>query len=904
MFLFKLLTGGKMSLSKIYRLGILIVVSSILLSNCSEDNIVIPGLQDHTVKGYAQKGPFIQGSQITIQVLDNSLNPIGKVFETETINNLGYYESPSVITNNFVEIISNGFFFNEVSGNVSNAQLTLRAVSSVSYSDTVNVNVLTSLTAKRIRYLLTNKKMQFDDAKKTAEQEVLKIFNINDPTIANFERMDITKNGKNNAALLAASCVLQGNASVAQLSEFISKISTEMETDGLQNDSTITERLSYNSYNLNNQNIRSNIFNRYQILGLNLPIPDFEAYTKLLVPLTISYTNPYDQSNNVSVSTKISVGFNKSMIPTSFNANSFIVSKGLTNIMGIISYNQNYNAAEFTPTNKFTYGTEYSVKLTGEISAYDGEHLDSTYQFSFTTLQIPRPNLNYPSNNQLIPETSPVFDWNDIDGAISYVLQVSTSSDFSSNIFIDVADVISSQFQISSPLENNLVYFWRVKVKTTGDVWSDWSSTGNFTVKLTTVRYPNPSSYSYITDTTPLLDWEDVNSTVLYYLQVNDASDFSGNMIIDLNTLIESKYQINNGLTDYTSYYWRVKRKNNDGVWSDWSLNWNFIIMMNIPSLNLPSNGSTTIERKPLLNWTNVPSAIHYHLQLSTTEEFTSNNIVEDASLTSNQFQVNIELPYNQRYFWRVRVQNIDGVWSRWTTTYSFTIPRLDIQTDLLFYYPFNGNTLDESGNYNNATANGLSLTSDRFGNVNSAYKFDADGDYLEMPPVREISSSEWTYSMWVKFDVVPSPQVVNDAFLFTYKGVLFDDDVYLYIDDVDANVKAYLGTIGQSGVSGNIVNRKISNNYLVEQNLWYHLCVTHDPDPAKIIIYINGEFYASSPEKFGTTFLPNTPYLISCITNFGNQKGRFIGSADEVHFFGKVLNFAEVRMLYNKVGK
>ena len=189
-----------------------------------------------------------------------------------------------------------------------------------------------------------------------------------------------------------------------------------------------------------------------------------------------------------------------------------------------------------------------------------------------------------------------------------------------------------------------------------------------------------------------------MNSTALYHLQVNDASDFSGNMIIDINNLIESKYQVSDGFTDYTSYYWRVKRKNIDGVWSDWSSNWNFIIMMNIPSLNLPSNGSTTIERKPLLNWTNVPSATHYHLQLSTTEEFTSNKIVDDDSLTGNQFQVNVELPYDQRYFWRVRVQNSDSVWSRWTTPYSFTIPRLDIQTHLLFYYPFNGNTLDESG--------------------------------------------------------------------------------------------------------------------------------------------------------------------------------------------------------------
>tara|TARA_B100001287_G_C22368245_1_gene382973 strand:- start:63 stop:431 length:369 start_codon:yes stop_codon:yes gene_type:complete len=44
--------------------------------------------------------------------------------------------------------------------------------------------------------------------------------------------------------------------------------------------------------------------------------------------------------------------------------------------------------------------------------------------------------------------------------------------------------------------------------------------------------------------------------------------------------------------------------------------------------------------------------------------------------------------------------------------------------------WEFNGNTFDESGTGNNGIVNGATLTSDRFGNVSSAYYFDGFNDY------------------------------------------------------------------------------------------------------------------------------------------------------------------------------
>ena len=42
----------------------------------------------------------------------------------------------------------------------------------------------------------------------------------------------------------------------------------------------------------------------------------------------------------------------------------------------------------------------------------------------------------------------------------------------------------------------------------------------------------------------------------------------------------------------------------------------------------------------------------------------------------------------------------------------------------LVGWWPFNGNANDESGNGNDGTNNGATLTTDRFGNANSAYDF------------------------------------------------------------------------------------------------------------------------------------------------------------------------------------
>jgi hypothetical protein len=73
----------------------------------------------------------------------------------------------------------------------------------------------------------------------------------------------------------------------------------------------------------------------------------------------------------------------------------------------------------------------------------------------------------------------------------------------------------------------------------------------------------------------------------------------------------------------------------------------------------------------------------------------------------------------------------------------------------LVAYYPFNGNANDESGNGNQGTVYGASLTPDKDGQTNSAYSFDGVNDYIHIPYNQnfDINPNGFTVAHWIKVD-------------------------------------------------------------------------------------------------------------------------------------------------------
>lgn len=84
------------------------------------------------------------------------------------------------------------------------------------------------------------------------------------------------------------------------------------------------------------------------------------------------------------------------------------------------------------------------------------------------------------------------------------------------------------------------------------------------------------------------------------------------------------------------------------------------------------------------------------------------------------------------------------------TQTLMAQVPSYIPTNGLVGYWPFNGNANDESGNGHNGTISGATLTTDRFGNSNSAYYFNLF-DFIQTNYLGISGNNERTISFWIK---------------------------------------------------------------------------------------------------------------------------------------------------------
>ena len=220
-----------------------IIFASFYLLGCQDDEAVSTQMSNYDLQGYVQKGPFINGTAITVSELSDKLVATGKNFTTQIIDNKGAFSLKDVeLQSNYVQLMAEGFYFDEVRGDKSSAQLTLFALADVSDVNSVNVNLLSHLEKDRVIYLMQEEEKNFDEAKHQAQQEVLTIFGIEKADMNASELLDISQDGEDNAILLAISAVMQGQNTVAELSELLANIITDIREDGIL-DSESTQKL-------------------------------------------------------------------------------------------------------------------------------------------------------------------------------------------------------------------------------------------------------------------------------------------------------------------------------------------------------------------------------------------------------------------------------------------------------------------------------------------------------------------------------------------------------------------------------------------------------------------------------------------------------------------------------------
>ena len=211
-----------------------------------------------------------------------------------------------------------------------------------------------------------------------------------------------------------------------------------------------------------------------------------------------------------------------------------------------------------------------------------------------------------------------------------------------------------------------------------------------------------------------------------------------------------------------------------------------------------------------------------------------------------------------------------------------------NLQNGLVAYYPFCNNANDISGNGNNGTVNGATLTDDRFGTVNSAYSFNGSNSYIDFGNLNYIStgvSGEFTVSFWVNIrSFTPSGQG-NQAMLFgdeigQNNGVLFQ-----------MHSQQGFGTYIAGG-SGYYINQ------LPQINIWKHYVVVQNTTGQ--YLYIDGILWGrlTSLTNSETSDPTRIGYFYQ-LTSGGS--GRPLdGKIDDIFIFNRALSVCEIQQLYS----
>ncbi len=224
-----------------------------------------------TISGVAQKGPFVAGSTVKLYELDEkTLTKTGKFFsgEVDSVGDGGFKVSNVELTSPYALFEVTGKFRNEVTGEMSSNEITLHALANLDDRDEVNINLLTHLTYERILFLF-GKGKDFAKAKKQAESEIFKAFNIDDE-FGNLEDVNIFDDNEESAALLAIGLLVLGDDE-AGLSSFLDAFTKDFRNDGKWDDETTVYKVKYRELDV--ERIRKNI------ADWNVgPVPKFGKY--------------------------------------------------------------------------------------------------------------------------------------------------------------------------------------------------------------------------------------------------------------------------------------------------------------------------------------------------------------------------------------------------------------------------------------------------------------------------------------------------------------------------------------------------------------------------------------------------------------------------------------------------
>jgi len=220
-----------------------------------------------------------------------------------------------------------------------------------------------------------------------------------------------------------------------------------------------------------------------------------------------------------------------------------------------------------------------------------------------------------------------------------------------------------------------------------------------------------------------------------------------------------------------------------------------------------------------------------------------------------------------------------------------------NMSLDLVAYYPFNGNAEDESDNENDGTIFGASLTTDRFGNENSAYFFDGVNDYINIGSDQTLLiTADVSISVWIEMESVPTwfgPVVARGEY-----GETEDvNNVFnVHVLNVSGNAYARHSHEHADGINTDVISTR-----RLGAGRWTHVGVVRNSSSKTYRFYINGLPESDIPYDTNPTGGWNAVGYIGWapwgITTY------FHGAIDDIRIYSRARTDTEMMDLYLENG-
>ena len=272
------------------------------------------------------------------------------------------------------------------------------------------------------------------------------------------------------------------------------------------------------------------------------------------------------------------------------------------------------------PANTIFYWKVRSYNDQGQYSAWS---LTRTFRTSLAT-----PVLNVPANGSTLNNKRPDFEWDSVDGATSYTIQI-----LRTGAAPITATIMAPRFTYTpaADLLQGTTYTW--KVKANGANAGLYSALSTFTTSVnppTTPVLASPANGALVLSTAPqTLVWKASSNTPLSYeVEYANNSTFTGATFVSTTVAAPTVQLLIGALSPGRTYYWHVRSWSGagaTGLHSVWSTVWTIKVKFVAPMLTSPVSGATGVGIRPTFTWSSAGNGLwtSYTLQVANNSAFT-----------------------------------------------------------------------------------------------------------------------------------------------------------------------------------------------------------------------------------------------------------------------------------------